>query len=71
MPDAPHRYMTLACGLEKSTVESVGEDYKEDSLSAYFEAFPEGIGEKIEAIRLETRHVAGLRQSLPRQCSRC
>jgi len=48
-----HRYMTLVCDLEEATVEYIGEDRKESSLSAYFETFPEGSRKSIEAISLD------------------
>ena len=48
-----HRYMTLVCDLEDATVEYIGEDRKETSLAAYFEAFPKEEREKIEAISLD------------------
>lgn len=35
-----HRYMPLVCDLDESTVEYIGEDRKEASLAAYFDAFP-------------------------------
>jgi transposase len=48
-----HRYMTLVCDLEEATVEYVGEDRKETSLAAYFDAFPKERREQIEAISLD------------------
>lgn len=48
-----HRYMTLVCDLEEVTVEYIGEDRKEASLAAYFEAFPKEEREGIEAISLD------------------
>ena len=48
-----HRYMTLVCDLEQATVEYIGEDRKEASLAAYFEAFPKECRESIEAISLD------------------
>jgi transposase len=48
-----HRYMTLVCDLKESTVEYIGEDRKETSLAAYFEAFPEESRKGIEAISLD------------------
>lgn len=48
-----HRYMTLVCDLEESTVEYIGEERKETSLAAYFDAFPKEQREKIEAISLD------------------
>lgn len=48
-----HRYMTLVCDLNEATVEYIGEDRKESSLGAYFEAFPEESRKAIEAISLD------------------
>lgn len=48
-----HRYMTLVCDLEAATVQYIGEDRKEASLGAYFDAFAEPQREKIEAISLD------------------
>lgn len=48
-----HRYMTLVCDLNEATIEYIGEDRKEASLAAYFEAFPKESREKIEAISLD------------------
>ena len=45
-----HRYMTLVCDLEEATVEYIGEDRKEASLSAYFDAFSSACRESVEAI---------------------
>jgi transposase len=48
-----HRYMTLVCDLEEATVEYIGEERKEASLAAYFEAFARQCREAIEAISLD------------------
>lgn len=48
-----HRYMTLVCDLQESTVEYIGEDRREASLGAYFDAFPREHREAIEAISLD------------------
>ena len=48
-----HRYMTLVCDLQESTVEYIGEDRKEGSLAAYFDAFASEQREQIEAISLD------------------
>jgi transposase len=48
-----HRYMTLVCDLEAATVEYIGEERREASLAAYFEAFPESSRQQIEAISLD------------------
>ncbi|MFZ5506821.1 MAG: ISL3 family transposase [Pseudomonadota bacterium] len=39
-----HRYMTLVCDLEQATVEYIGDDRRQVSLDAYFDAFdPEAL----------------------------
>ena len=48
-----HRYMTLVCDLEEASVEYIGEERKEASLSAYFEAFPKESRDAVEAISLD------------------
>lgn len=48
-----HRYMTLVCDLQEATVEYIGEDRKEASLGAYFDAFPTACREQVEAISLD------------------
>lgn len=48
-----HRYMTLVCDLEQATIEYIGEDRKEESLAAYFDAFQQEAREKVEAISLD------------------
>jgi transposase len=48
-----HRYMTLVCDLQAATVEYIGEERREASLGAYFEAFPETSRQQIEAISLD------------------
>lgn len=48
-----HRYMTLVCDLDHSTVEYIGADRKEASLAAYFDAVPDNRCEQIEAISLD------------------
>jgi transposase len=48
-----HRYMTLVCDLQQATVEYIGEERKEDSLGAYFQAFPLEQRQAIEAISLD------------------
>lgn len=47
------RYMTLVCDLEEATVEYIGEERKEASLSAYFEVFSEEQRGQIEAISMD------------------
>lgn len=48
-----HRYMTLVCDLKEATVEYIGEERKEASLGAYFDAFPKEARETVEAISLD------------------
>ena len=62
-----HRYMTLVCDLEAATVEYIGEDRKEASLTAYFDAFPIERREKIEAISLDMwpAYIAACRDKVP------
>jgi transposase len=48
-----HRYMTLVCDLEQATVEYIGDERKQASLSAYFDTVPEQQRECIEAISLD------------------
>jgi transposase len=48
-----HSYMTLVCDLQAATVEYIGEERREASLAAYFEAFPETSRQQIEAISLD------------------
>jgi transposase len=45
-----HRYMILVCNLQEASVGFIGEDRKETSLAAYFDAFAI---ESREAIRLD------------------
>lgn len=62
-----HRYMTLVCDLDAATVEYIGEDRKESSLTAYFDAFPKAQREKIEAISLDMwpAYIAACRNQVP------
>ncbi len=48
-----HSYMTVVCDLEAATVEYIGEERREASLAAYFQAFPEESATQIEAISLD------------------
>jgi transposase len=48
-----HSYMTLVCDLQAATVEYIGEERREASLAAYFDAFPEASRQHIEAISLD------------------
>ncbi len=49
-----HRYMTLVCDLQAATVQYIGEDRKEESLTTYFAAFDQEQRGRIEAISLDT-----------------
>jgi transposase len=62
-----HRYMTLVCDLEEATVEYIGEDRKEKSLTAYFDAFPKESRERIEAISLDMwpAYISACRNKVP------
>jgi len=48
-----HRYMTLVCDLEQATVEYIGQDRKQASLEAYFEAFEPEARQALQAISLD------------------
>jgi len=48
-----HQYMTLVCDLQEASVEYIGEDRKEESLTAYFDAFDQEQRAQIEAISLD------------------
>lgn len=48
-----HRYMTLVCDLEAATVEYIGEERTEASLTAYFTAFTQEQRAGIKAISLD------------------
>ena len=48
-----HRYMTLVCDVEAATVQYIGEERTEASLTAYFTAFTEEQRAGIEAISLD------------------
>ena len=48
-----HHYMTLVCDLEAATVEYIGEERTEASLSTYFAAFTPEQLQQIEAISLD------------------
>jgi transposase len=62
-----HRYMTLVCDLEAATVEYIGEERKEKSLSDYFEAFPEAQRKEVEAISLDMwpAYINACRKGIP------
>jgi transposase len=48
-----HKYETIVCDLEKSTVEYVGDDRKQESLEAYFQMFTQEELETIESISMD------------------
>lgn len=62
-----HRYMTLVCNLEASTVEYISEGRSEDSLAGYFEALSEEQREGIEAISLDMwpAYIGACRRHVP------
>jgi transposase len=47
------RYMTLVCDLEQATVEYIGNDRKQASLGAYFEAYTPEAKQELQAISLD------------------
>jgi transposase len=47
------KYMTVVCDLKEGTVEYVGEERKEESLGAYFNAFPQAQRERVEAVSMD------------------
>lgn len=48
-----HKYETIVCDLEKSTVEYVGEDRRQESLEAYFQLFTKEELETIESVCMD------------------
>lgn len=62
-----HRYMTLVCDLDASTVEYIGEGRHEASLAAYFESLTETQREAIEAISLDMwpAYIGACRRHVP------
>lgn len=62
-----HRYMTLVCDLEASTVEYIGEGRSEESLAGYFKAITEEQREAIEAISLDMwpAYIGACRRHVP------
>jgi transposase len=62
-----HSYMTLVCDLQAATVEYIGEERRESSLAAYFQAFPEESRQQIEAISLDMwpAYINACRASVP------
>jgi transposase len=62
-----HRYMTLVCDLEAATVQYIGEERKQESLAAYFKAFPAQQRQRIEAICLDMwpAYIDACREHLP------
>jgi transposase len=47
------RYMTLVCDLEQGTVEYIGQDRRQASLEAYFDAFEAQARQSAQAISLD------------------
>ena len=48
-----HRYMTLVCDLKQANVEYIGQDRRQASLGAYFEAFEPQQRQAVQAISLD------------------
>jgi transposase len=48
-----HRYATIVCDLEESTVEYVGEERRKESLDGYFKSLSHEQREKIEAVGMD------------------
>ena len=48
-----HRYMTIVCDLERSTVEYVADDRKAESLAAYYAALTPAQRQGIEAVAMD------------------
>lgn len=62
-----HRYMTLVCDLEQATIEYIGDERRESSLRAYFEAFEPEAREALQAISLDMwpPYINACRQDVP------
>jgi transposase len=62
-----HRYMTLVCDLQAGSVEYIGEDRRQDSLSTYFAAFTPQQREALQAISLDMwqPYIAACREQVP------
>lgn len=62
-----HRYMTLVCDLNSSTIEYIGEGRSQASLDGYFETLTEAQREAIEAISLDMwpAYIGSCRRHVP------
>jgi transposase len=62
-----HRYMTLVCDLKQGNVEYIGEERREASLRAYFEAFTPEQRAALQAISLDMwpAYINACRQDVP------
>ena len=67
-----HRYMTLVCDLDTSSVEYIGEGRHERSLAAYFEGLTENRREAIEAISLDMwpAYIGACQRNVPEASSK-
>jgi transposase len=62
-----HRYHTLVCDLERSTVESVAEDRTTESLAAYYAQLTEGQKTALHAVAMDMwePYIGATRAGLP------
>lgn len=62
-----HRYHTVVCDLDRSTVEFVGEDRKTESLAAYYERLTDEQKAALQAVAMDMwePYIAATRDGLP------
>ncbi len=62
-----HRYMTLVCDLQEASVQYIGEERKQTSPEAYFDAFEREQLESIEAVSLDMwqPYISACREKVP------
>jgi transposase len=62
-----HRYHTIVCDLERSTVEFVAEERRTDSLAAYYQALTETQREGLQAVAMDMwePYIIATREGLP------
>lgn len=62
-----HKYETLVYDLQESTVEYVGEDRTQESLSRYYEQFSEEERESVKVIAMDMwdPYIAATREAIP------
>jgi len=62
-----HRYHTIVCDLERSTVECVAEERRTDSLAAYYQALTDEQREGLRAVAMDMwePYIIATRDSLP------